>query len=149
MLSKHCMECGVEAHPKLKHPSSLRVEAAVWLAAILVGLVAGAWSAATSSSAPSLSRALQVVTQSSAEPVEPPPESATVANPSTQSPQLRFALWARGVLLDFLRTAWWVLPLPLAFSYWRQFKKHQVCAACGSRRLAPVAVDYGELPPTV
>lgn len=147
MLSKHCLECGVEAHPKLKHPSSLRVEATVWMAAILVGLVAGVWSAATSSSDPSLSRALQVVTQSSA--VEPPAESATAGNRNTQSLQVRSAVWARGLLLDFLRTAWWVLPLPLAFSFWRQFKKRQVCAACGSRRLAPVQVDYGEQPPAM
>ncbi|UCG86603.1 MAG: hypothetical protein JSW71_22340 [Gemmatimonadota bacterium] len=148
MLSKHCLDCGVEAHPRLRHPSSFRIEAFVWIAAIVVGLVAGAWSAVTSSSAPSLSRALQAITVSAAEPGEPQPESATAGSRDTESLQLRFALWARGVVADFLRTAWWVLPLPLAFSFWRQFKKHQVCAACGSRRLAPVEVEHGDLPPT-
>jgi hypothetical protein len=60
---------------------------------------------------------------------------------------MEFIAWARRLLLNFLRTAWWVLPLPFAFSLWRQFKKHPVCAACGSRELAPVVVDHGELPP--
>ena len=149
MVSKHCLECGIEAHPQLRHPSSFRIEASVWSLAILVGLVAGAWSAATSSSSPALSRAIQTVTLSSVESVEQPVEPAVVDNPNAQSLRMEFVAWTRGLLLKFLRTAWWVLPLPIGFSLWRQFKKHPVCAGCGSRELAAVLVDYGELPPAV
>ena len=130
MVSKHCLECGVEAHPKLRHPSSFRIEAFIWSVAILVGLVAGAWSAATSSSSPALSRAIQTVTLSSVESVEQPVEPAVVDNPNAQSLPMEFVALGRRLLLNFLQIAWWVLPLPFAFSLWRQFKKHPVCAAC-------------------
>ena len=148
MVSKHCLECGIEAHPRLKHPSSFRIEVSVWSVAMLVGLVAGIWSAATSSSNPTLNRAIQTITLSSVESVEQPVEPVATDNPNASSLSMEFIAWARGLLLNFLRTAWWVLPLPFAFSLWRQFKKHPVCAACGSRELAPVLVDHGELPPT-
>ena len=149
MVSKHCLECGIEAHPRLKHPSSFRIEVSVWSVAMLVGLVAGIWSAAISSSNPTLNRAIQTITLSSVESVEQPVEPVATDNPNASSLSMEFIAWARGLLLNFLRTAWWVLPLPFAFSLWRQFKKHPVCAACGSRELAPVLVDHGELPPAV
>ena len=149
MVSQHCLECRVEAHPRLEHPSSFRIEFSVWTIAILVGLVAGIWSAATSSSTHTLSRAIQTITLSSVESVEQPVGPAVADNPSARSLRMEFVAWARGLLLNFLGTAWWVLPLPIAFSLWRQFKKHQVCAACGSRQLAPVVVEHGELPPAI
>ena len=149
MVSRHCSACGVEAHPKLKHPSSLRVEVSVWAAAILVGLVAGFWSAATSSSNPALSRAVQAVTLSSVEAAEQPAAPAAADNPSARGLQMDSLAWAKDLLLKFLRTAWWVLPLPIGFSLWRQFKKHPVCAACGSRELVPVVVEHGEIPPAM
>ncbi|UCD23909.1 MAG: hypothetical protein JSW51_12890 [Gemmatimonadota bacterium] len=147
MVSKHCVECGVETHPNLRHPSSFRVEVSVWAVAIMIGLIAGVWSAATSSSSPTLSRAMQTITLSTVESVDQPLESSAATNPNASSLRMEFVTWARGVLLDFLRTAWWVLPLPIAFSLWRQFKKRPVCAACGSRELVPVVVEHGEFPP--
>ena len=149
MVSKHCLECGIEAHPRLKHPSSFRMEVSVWTVAVFVGLVAGIWSAAMSSSTPALSRAIQTITLSSVESVEQPAEPAVTDNPNAQSLPMEFVALARRLLLNFLQIAWWVLPLPFAFSLWRQFKKHPVCAACGSRELAPVVVDHGELPPAM
>jgi len=50
MVSKHCLSCGTEAHPKQRHPSTLRTEATVWLIAIAIGAAAGLWSAITSPS---------------------------------------------------------------------------------------------------
>jgi hypothetical protein len=147
MLSKHCLECGVEAHPKLKHPSSFRTEVSVWAVAIIVGLAAGTWSAATSSSAPSLSGTLPSLSLSSAQPAEQPVEALAAEDRDEQGAGMRFAIWARYVVLDFLRTAWWVLPLPILFSLWRQRRKYPVCAACGSRTVVPVVAPHGDALP--
>jgi hypothetical protein len=147
MLSKHCLECGVEAHPKLKHPSSFRTEVSIWAVAIMVGLIFGTWSATGSSSGSSLSGALPALSFSSTQRVEQPVETVAPDNRNTQSPGMRFALWARSIVLDFLRTAWWVLPLPILFSLWRQRRKYPVCAACGSRTVVPVVAPHGDALP--
>jgi hypothetical protein len=147
MISKHCLECGVEAHPKLKHPLSFRTEVSIWAVAIIVGLVAGTWSAASSSSAPSLTSALPALSLSSTQPAEPPAQTVAPEESNTPGPGMGLALWVRYLVLDFLRTAWWVLPFPILFSIWRQRKKYPVCAACGSRKLIPVLAPHGKEPP--
>jgi hypothetical protein len=58
-----------------------------------------------------------------------------------------FLTWITRKLVDFLKTAWWVLPLPILFSLWRQFRGYEVCGHCGSRELVPVVVPHGDEPP--
>lgn len=147
MMSKHCVECGVEAHPKLKHPSSFRTEVSIWAVAITIGLIAGTWSAASSSSVLSISGGLPALSLSSAQQAEDPAEALAPEERNAQGPAMRFAVWARHVVLDFLRTAWWVLPAPILFSLWRQRTKYPVCAACGSRSVIPVLAPHGNEPP--
>ncbi len=146
MVSKHCSACGTEAHPKRRHPSTLRVESTVWMVAILVGLVAGAWSAATSPSAPPLSHVLSALTFSSEQSIE---QTATAQDDVPAAPSVRMQLltWTYRKILDFVKTAWWILPIPILFSLWRQFRQYEVCAACGSRSLEPIVAPHGELPP--
>jgi len=146
MVSKHCTACGTEAHPKRRHPSSLRTEGTIWVVAISVGLVAGTWSAATSPSAPPLSHVLSALTLSSEQSIEQP---QTAQDDVAAAPSLSMQLltWTYRKILDFVRTAWWVLPIPILFSLWRQFRPYEVCAACGSRDLEPIAVPHGDLPP--
>jgi hypothetical protein len=142
MVSKHCNACGSDAHPKLRHPSSLKVESSVWAVAILVGLLAGTFSAVKSESGPSLSRVLQSVTLSAAQPAETQTEARR-----SESTGMLFMTWITRTLADFLKTAWWVLPIPILFSVWRQFKGYEVCGHCGARELVPVVVTHGEEPP--
>ena len=146
MVSKHCNACGADAHPMLRHPSTFRVESSIWTLAIVVGLFAGTLSAVKSESGPSLSRVLQSVTLSSAQPAAQPADVQTEAR-GTESTGVLFMTWITGTLADFLKTAWWVLPIPILFSVWRQFKGYEICGHCGERELVPVVVTHGEEPP--
>lgn len=136
MMSMQCLDCGDECHPKLRHPSSFRMEAAVWLAAVLIGLTTGAWRAVTSpvgSDLPAVSQ-LSVVGSTVEEPVVAQPEAG-----GPRSVAVQVGGWLVDRLGEFLRVAWWALLIPIAFSSWRQLKKYPVCVHCGSRRLEPAA----------
>ncbi len=146
MVSKHCTTCGTEAHPKRRHPSSLRAESTVWAVAIFVGLVAGTWSAATSPSAPPLNRVLSAFTLSSEQPIEQP-QTAQGDVPVAPNRSMQLVTWTYRKILDFVKMAWWVLPIPILVSLWRQFRQYEVCAACGSRKLEPIIAPHGDLPP--
>ena len=147
MLSKHCNACGADAHPKLRHPSSLKVESSIWAVAIVIGLFAGTFSAAKSGSGPKLSHVLQSVSSSMAQHTDRPVEAQRTGTSGSQSTGMLFISWISRTLADFLKTAWWVLPLPILFSVWRQFKHYEVCGRCGSRELVPVLVPHGDEPP--
>jgi hypothetical protein len=147
MVSKHCNVCGSDAHPKLRHPSSFKVESSIWAVAIVIGLFAGTFSAAKSDSGPSLSHVLQSVSLSIAQPSEQPAEVQDTEARGPQSTGVLLLTWFTRTLVDFLKTAWWVLPIPILFSLWRQFKPYEVCGHCGARELAPVVVQHGEEPP--
>ena len=149
MVSKHCNACGADAHPKQRHPSSLKVESSIWVLAIVVGLFAGTFSAARSDSGPTLSRVLQSVSLSASQPAEQPAEVRQTDTSGSQSTGMLFLTWITRTVADFLKTAWWVLLLPILFSVWRQFKGYEVCGHCGSRELAPVVAPHGEEPPVI
>jgi hypothetical protein len=143
--SMHCLDCGDESHPRLRHPSSLRTEATLWAAAVVIGLSAGAWQALTDSpgaARPALLSGLSVVAP---EPEEP----AAAAHPHTQDAPRNVVLeigdWLVRRMFGFLQVAWWALPIPLAFSIWRQRTKRPICAHCGSRRLTPADPVYPAL----
>lgn len=140
MVERQCVDCGTLGRPKRLHPSSFRAEVSVWFVALTVGAAAGLVSVVATSGpapeAPELQRmALSVVGEADAIPTATEPGESS----STGNVGLRFAVWGRDVLLDFLRVAWWVLPFPMLFSLWRQFAEREGCAHCGSRHL--VAVD--------
>jgi hypothetical protein len=147
MKSKHCNACGADAHPMLRHPSSLKVESSIWAVAIVVGLFAGTFSAAKPDSGPSLSHVLQSVNLSVAQAAQQPAEIEQTETSGSQSTGVLFVTWFTSTLIDFLKTAWWVLPIPVLFSLWRQFKPYEVCGHCGARELVPVEVPHGEAPP--
>ena len=144
MLSKHCSSCGADAHPKLRHPSSFRVESSIWTLAIVVGLFAGTFSAVRSESGPSLSHVLQSVRLSAAQTTEFPADVQQTDTRGSQSVGMLFTTWVTRTIVDFLKTAWWVLPLPILFSVWRQFRGYEVCGHCGARELVPVVVPHGD-----
>ncbi len=147
MVSKHCNACGSDAHPKLRHPSTFKVESSIWALAIVVGLFAGTFSAAKSESGPSLSTVLQSVSLSVAQPAHQPAEVQQSDARGSQSTGMLFMSWITRTLVDFLKTAWWVLPIPILFSVWRQFRGYEVCGHCGERELVPVVVLHGDEPP--
>lgn len=144
MVSKHCRACGRDGHPGHRHPSTFRTELAIWLVALVIGTAAGMWSAATSAARSPLSRAAPSLTLSSvsAAPAEAVPESAPAGGTSSQT-----LVWLTHVIVAFLKAAWWVLPIPIAFSIWRQWSPYPVCAACGSRQLGEVPTAHGAAPP--
>jgi len=144
MVSKHCNACGSDAHPKLQHPSSFKIESSIWAVAIIVGLFAGTFSAAKSDGGPKLSQVLQSVTLSVSQPADQPAEVQQSEARASQSTGVLFLTWITTTLIDFLKTAWWVLPIPILFSLWRQFKPHEVCGHCGARELVPVVSPHGE-----
>jgi hypothetical protein len=147
MVSRHCNACGNENHPKSLHPSSLKVEASIWAIAIVVGLMAGTWSAITSPSDQPITRALQSFALTSGQPGDLPAEDPLRRSGQSQSPGVRLVDAAYGLIGGFLRTAWWVLPLPILFSIWRQRKRYEVCRVCGSRDLVPIVAPHGQEPP--
>lgn len=131
--SMHCLDCGSDTHPKLRHPSSMRTEATVWTVALLAGMLFGVWQAATASSpvgVPGMSRLSAVA-------VEPVEQSAVVTHDPAppRSVAVSVGSWLVERLARFVRVAWWALPIPLLFSLWRQFAKRPACAHCGSRRI--------------
>ena len=125
----------------------MRVEVFVWAVAIAVGLAAGTWSALTSAPENPLSRAALALTLSSAQSAELPAETVRADTQGSPSLGVQVATWVSHAVLDFLKTAWWVLPLPILFSLWRQFRAYEVCRACGSRELVPVVTPHGLEPP--
>lgn len=147
MMSKHCNVCGSDAHPKLRHPSTFLMESSIWAVAIVIGLFAGTLSAVKSDAGPALGEAIQSVTLSVAQPVEQPEEVAQKETRVPQSTGMQLFTWSTRALVDFLKTAWWVLPIPILFSLWRQFRGYEVCGHCGARELVPVEVQYGDEPP--
>ena len=139
MVEKECLDCGTLGRPKHYHPSSLRTEVTVWLVALAVGGGAGVVSVlATATPAPEAPE-LQRMALSAVGSSEAIPTPAQAEETSTSSGHgLRLAVWARDRVLDFLRVAWWVLPIPMVFSVWRQFAEREGCAHCSSGRLTPV-----------
>jgi len=139
--SMQCLECGEEGHPRLRHPSSLRTELTVWTVAVVFGLSVGMWEAVTAPSDGATSGFSQLNL------VAPVAEEVTTVTPAPQGPQslvVQIGGWLTDRFVHFMRTAWWVLIIPIAFSTWRQGAKRAVCVHCGSRRLIPAEpVPYG------
>ena len=136
MKSMHCLDCGSDTHPKLRHPSSLRTETTVWGIALVVGVSFGVWQALAAPAAVSVPAMAQLsvvrapVEQSSAVTHEPaPPRNIAVG----------VGGWMVDRFVQFVRVAWWALPIPLLFSLWRQFATRPACARCGSRRIVEAA----------
>jgi len=128
-----CVACGMEARPKPYHPSSFRVEAGVWLVAVFVGLAVGVSSTIEGPTAES-GRTVSALAAVTAQSVDA--ETAQVPDQGTRSnPTLQVSNWIRAKVALFLRSAWWVLPIPILFSLWRQTSKRDGCPKCGSRQL--------------
>lgn len=111
----------------------MRTEAMVWGVALLAGMSVGLWQAATTSApidVPGMAR-LSAVT---AEPVE---QTAAVTHEPAPPRNVAVSVggWLVERLAEFVRVAWWALPIPLLFSLWRQFARRPTCARCGSRRI--------------
>jgi hypothetical protein len=140
VVSKHCQSCGRDGHPREQHPSSLKTELAIWLVALTIGVAAGLWSAATASARNPLSLTAQSFTLSSVQtaPAEAIPEAPVSGGSDSQT-----VAWLTRIIVAFLKAAWWVLPIPIAFSVWRQWSTYPVCVACGSRRLGEVPTPHG------
>jgi hypothetical protein len=142
MQSMHCLDCGGESHPRLRHPSSLRTEASVWAVAIVIGLSVGAWQAITTSDGGG------VPAISSLSAVAPAAGEAVPAVQSHEAPRnvvVQVGSWLVTRMIEFLKVAWWALPIPLVFSLWRHRSKHPVCVHCGSRQLVPAEPVYPSL----
>jgi hypothetical protein len=131
----------MEARPKPYHPSSLRAEAGVWLIALSLGLIVGVSSTIEGPAADSGTSvsALAAVTARSVD-VEAAPGPADQGTRS--SPTLQVSNWIRAKVALFLRSAWWVLPIPIVFSLWRQASKRDGCPKCGSRKLIPAPEEF-------
>jgi len=147
MVSKHCLACGTDAHPRSRHPSTLKTELTIWLVAMAIGAAAGAWSAVTTPSRAPLGRTMQSMALSSVQSADALPARTVNDPPAAGGPGSQFLGWLLDVAVAFLKTAWWALPIPIAFSIWRQSRAHPVCRACGSRTLTEVITPHGALPP--
>lgn len=147
MVSKHCLACGTNAHPKTRHPSTLKTELTAWLVAITIGVAAGVWSAVTAPTGTPLSRTVQSMALSSVQTADATPASTAYDDPSTGETGAPMLARLLDVVVAFLKAAWWVLPVPVAFSMWRQWRTYPVCRACGSRDLTEVTTPHGALPP--
>jgi hypothetical protein len=140
--SMHCLDCGDDSHPRLRRPSSLRTEATLWIAAVVIGLSAGAWQALTSAPAgtpPAMMSGLSIAAPETNEP------AAAVHSHTRDAPRnavLAIGDWLVRRVFGFLKVAWWAIPIPLAFSVWRQRTRRPICAHCGSRRLIPAEPVY-------
>ncbi|MGD8726505.1 MAG: hypothetical protein PVH40_02615 [Gemmatimonadales bacterium] len=131
-----CLECGMEARPKSYHPSNLRVEASLWAIAVCVGMIVGVSSTIEGPASPAGAGVTALTAVTSLEAAPQPPGMA-LDRGARQSVTLRISNWIRGKLGLFLRSAWWVLPIPILFSVWRQASKRAGCPKCGSRKLIP------------
>ena len=137
MRSMHCSGCEHDDVPKTYARSSLAAEVTLWLCGIGFGLVSGAYQALVSPSHPVPSaevqeRMLSTVSQSFAV-ANPAAATETVYN--TDNIFFELTAWFSDVSFEFVRTFWWALLIPVAFSLWRQFSKYQGCRTCGSREL--------------
>ena len=137
MRSMHCSGCEHNDVPKTYTRSNLGAEVTVWLCGIGVGLLSGAYRAIVSPTHPVPAeevqeRMLSTVSQSFAV-VDPAAVTETVYN--TDNIFFEFTAWFSDVSFGFVRTFWWALLIPVAFSLWRQFSKYQGCRACGCREL--------------
>ncbi len=143
MPSRHCTACGTDGPPKTYHPSSFRVEVALWALAITVGLGAGFVSMVRGAADHAGPRELQAFAISSVRAADAVPAEAAPAEPAPRPSSVVAGVieWVLGAVLDFVRSFWWVLPIPVAFSVWRQFATHPGCLACGSRNLVPIEYD--------
>lgn len=139
----------MEGHPKQRHPSTLRTELTVWLLAIALGGATGLWSAVASPSREPIGRTVQTMALSVVQSAEAPASPDEVAAASTGSTQSRLLGWLLDIVLAFVKAAWWVLPIPLVFSLWRQSRHYGECRACGSRALDELVTPHGALPPTI
>jgi hypothetical protein len=129
-----CLDCSETTHPKLRHPSTMRTEASLWGVALAVGLCIGAWNAVTTSTPTTQIgvSALSAVTEA--------PSGTNVVDHDHGAPKnivVQIGGWLIERTVQFVRVAWWTLPIPLLFSFWRQTVKRPVCARCGSLRLIP------------
>jgi hypothetical protein len=149
MVSKHCLTCGTKGHPQQRHPSTLRTEATVWLVAIAIGGAAGLWSAINSPSSEPLSRSVQSMALSVVHPADAPPAENDVAAAPAGGTGTQLLGWLVGIVIAFVKIAWWVLPIPILFSLWRQTRSHAICRACGSRALEELITPHGALPPAI
>lgn len=118
----------------MQHPSSLRTESSLWSVALLVGIGFGLWQAVTTAPAPA-SRSLSTLSAVSEAPV-----TGAIVTHDHGAPRNVVAQvggWVIDRVVQFVKAAWWTLPIPVLFSMWRQVAKRPVCARCGSRRLIP------------
>ena len=137
MRVMQCLDCGMEARPKSYHPSSLRVEGSLWGVAILVGIVAGVFSAAEPTGLAQGPAVPALAAVAAPDVAVDGPRAHLQAQPPSNTTVL-VSNWIRERVAMFLRSAWWVLPIPVLFSLWRQASKRHGCPKCGSRKLIPV-----------
>ena len=138
MAPVHCEACGTDARPKLRHPSTLKAEVTVWTLALAIGLTSGAWSALTSTPGPLGEVGLSALVVPARSAVDGPAEVEAEDSGSRSTSTLAVAAWTRDVVLDFARTAWWALLVPVLFSLWRQSATYEACIHCQSRKLVPI-----------
>jgi len=133
------MDCHAEMHPKGRHPSSFRTEAIVWSVTLVIGLAVGAWNAVTASSSPSANptHPLQLSSVTASAPAEADQATPLTGRENARGVAVVVGDWLIDKTVAFVRAAWWLLPIPIAFSLWRQFRTVPVCAHCASRNLAP------------
>ena len=136
MQAMHCLDCSAETHPRRRHPSSFSTETYVWTTAVALGLIVGAWNAITAPPMPELTRPLQLSSVSA--PVDANQDPVVIGRESARSVVTQVGGWIMQKVIAFVRVAWWLLPIPIVFSLWRQFRTVPICAHCKSANLVAV-----------
>ena len=136
MQAMRCLDCHAETHPRWRHPSSFRTEASVWTTAVVLGHMVGAWNAITAPPASQLTQPMQLSAVTA--PVDANQDPVVTGRESGRSVVMQVGGWIMQKTIAFVRVAWWLLPIPLVFSLWRQFRTVPICAHCQSAKLVPV-----------
>ncbi len=136
MQAMRCLDCRAETHPRRRHPSSFRTESSVWAGAVVLGLMVGAWNAITSPEATDLTQPIQLSTVTA--PVDANQDPVVTGRGSVRSVVMQAGGWILQKTIAFVRVAWWLLPIPIVFSLWRQFRTVPICAHCQSANLVAV-----------
>jgi hypothetical protein len=112
------------------------MESYVWAGAVVLGLMSGAWNANTSPPANELTQPMRL--SSVTAPVDANQDPVVNGPESARSVVMQIGGWIMQKAIAFVRVAWWLLPIPIVFSLWRQFRTVPICAHCDSANLVAV-----------
>jgi hypothetical protein len=70
------------------------------------------------------------------------PEQPTLGPEAANTVLARWSLGFVQGMFRFIVSAWWILPVPVLFSLWRQFRTWEGCASCRSAHLTKVPSPF-------